>query len=242
MLLNINLGSNVQNISCNIFEATAWYTQQSEGLIYLENWLYGFKGTLNSSTLTVREGTVGIAGNAFNSLSNLTNVELPNGLKYISTRAFYYSGITEINLPESMVFIGNEAFKNTNISSINVTSNVEKIGESVFANCYNLTTVQINSDITTLKSLMFENCSELTSITINGNVSNIFSNIYVNCTNLNNFTIYTQVPPTIIGNGFLADVSSGINIYVVASALNSYKSESSWSSFGDKIFAIQNNE
>ena len=70
---------------------------------------YGLENTHITSVI-IPEGVEGI-GSLFINFRNLTNVTMPNSLKYIGGQAFYQcASLTEINIPNSVIAIGSEAF------------------------------------------------------------------------------------------------------------------------------------
>lgn len=85
-LAEIGFHKGITKIGSNAFENTAWYNNHTDGLLYLNNWLIGYKGDFAQESLIVEEGTVGIADNA--AFSGLSNVVLPQSLAYIGEYAF----------------------------------------------------------------------------------------------------------------------------------------------------------
>ena len=97
-LTSINIPNSVTTIGGIAFAGTAWYNNQPDGLIYAGLVAYEYKGMMPSGTsITLRDGTLGIAGWAFDRCTGLTNVTIPNSVTYINYGAFYgCSGLTEI--------------------------------------------------------------------------------------------------------------------------------------------------
>jgi len=237
-LQTIDVKNSIQYIGRNVFYATLWLNNHADGLVYLNNWLYSYKGTLSTVSLTIQDGVIGIAGNAFNSLTGLTSVEIPASVKYICTYAFYNCNISTISLPENLEYIGESAFYKTSLTTITIPSKVKTIELQAFGRCTNLVSVNIISNIDILPHEIFTECSNLESITFTGDVNKINSNAFYNCTKLNSITINSSTPPTIIGSNFLSNTSANLHIYVPTQSLATYKSYSGWSAFSDKIFAI----
>ena len=90
LLADIKLSSNIKSMSVYAFENTAWYNNCSNGLMYLSNWLMGYKGgQFEQDSLIVKEGTVGIADET--RFYGLNHVSLPKSLKHIGENAFSVS-------------------------------------------------------------------------------------------------------------------------------------------------------
>ena len=90
-LTTINIPNSVINIGCQAFDGTSWYDNQPDGLVYAGLVAYEYKGTMPEETsITLREGTTGIADAAFIGCSNLTTVSIPNSVTYIGEGAFSY--------------------------------------------------------------------------------------------------------------------------------------------------------
>ena len=85
------------------------------GCAYIGNWLIdvNIKEGM-SGDITVKAGTVGIAGGAFSpngTYDIVTSITLPAGLKYISSEAFSYcKEITTIEIPDSVIYLGENLF------------------------------------------------------------------------------------------------------------------------------------
>ena len=84
------------------------------------------------------------ASEAFYFAGNLKNVTLPDGIKTISNRLFYYSGIEGIIIPEG----------------------VETIGQEAFALCYYLRNVQLPESLTSIEKNAFHSCNKISEIKI----------------------------------------------------------------------------
>ena len=113
-LININIPSSVVIIEQNAFWNTAWFKALPDGLVYINNVLYGTKGIIRSdTTLVVREGTISISP-LFCSSSKVTAISLPSSLKYIGLSAFgYCSKLRSVTGGENVEYIGHYAFNGT---------------------------------------------------------------------------------------------------------------------------------
>ena len=130
-LTDITLPSTLEELWSSVLYNSKWYQEQPDGVIYLSNWLMGYKGTMPSNTtVNVADGTVGIAGGAFEGQTNLVGITIPDGIKAI----------------------GPSAFSNTSITSVSIPSSIEYLGGSSFSNCADLNNVSI-PDVNNLKAV-----------------------------------------------------------------------------------------
>lgn len=113
---------------------------------------------------------------------------------------------------------------------------VSKIESAAFNNCTKLTSINISDTVTYLGDSAFTNCHELTSVTL-PNVRYIKKECFSNCDNLISVTI-PQVLPPLIDNNIFKDTNADLKIYVPAEAVDTYKADTNWATYADKIFAI----
>ena len=130
------------------FHETPWYDAQPEGPVYLGRMLYFYKGAIRDYTsITVKEGTLGISDHAFEDQTNLTGIELPEGLLDIGTRAFSACrNLTDVILPSTLQSIQKEAFQDCALETIEIPASVTEIGENVFIGCANLKEIRVAAD------------------------------------------------------------------------------------------------
>lgn len=132
---------------------------------------------------------VGIAENAMENVSNVTELILDNNIRYICDKAFNNSSLLKsVTLPANaeigrMAFangkdlesislgglnvISTQAFYNTNIKNIEIPNSVTSIEDGAFANCSNLQTVTFTgatNNSVTIKAGAFADCPSLVSV------------------------------------------------------------------------------
>ena len=198
-LNSITIPNSVTNIGKNAFSGTGWYNNQADGLLYLDNWLIGYKGEKPTGELVIAEGTKGIAG-AFSDCTSLTVVTIPNSVTNIGEYAFEFcTGLTSVTIPNSVTSIGDNAFKSCRgMTSVTIPNSVTSIGEAAFMDCSDLNSVTIPNSVTSIKRSTFMDCSDLNSVTIPNSVTSIGENSFYGCSGLNSVNIPNSV--TSIGN------------------------------------------
>ena len=117
-LKDIKIPSSVTTIGSYAFHNTGWYNSQPKGLLYLDEWLIGYKEKIPSTDLVIEEGTKGIASEAFYNCSYagkyITTAQIPSSMISIGTRAFSgcnYLKSVKIYAPRLNTY-GKEAFDN----------------------------------------------------------------------------------------------------------------------------------
>ena len=144
-LVEIDLPESVVSVEAFAFDETKWYETQADGLVYLEQILYDYKGEMNEEAdLALKEGTTVIAGMALSYCENATSIELPEGLISIGDSAFVScSKMEEIYIPAS----------------------VEEIGRLAFEGCDSLTAINVDAEnpyYTSVDGVLFDkDCTEL---------------------------------------------------------------------------------
>jgi len=122
-LTEINLPENLATVGTDAFYGTKFYNDASSWddgkVLYVDNILV-LGSTSISGSYKVREGTTSIVGSAFASNTKLTELLIPDSVKYIGTSAF--SG-------------------NTSLKTVVLGSGVKNIGNNAFYNCKAVTDV-----------------------------------------------------------------------------------------------------
>ena len=196
-LSSITIPSSITSISGDAFEGTAWFNNQPDGCVYINNnILYAYKGEIPENThIDVNEGTTMICEVAFNGCSSLTSISIPNSVTSIGESAFSNcTSLTSITIPNSVTSIEEcTFFRCSSLSSITIPNSVTSIGEYAFSYCSSLTSITIPNSVTSIEELAFNDCSSLTSISIPNSVTYIGDRAFDGCTSLASVTMSNSV-------------------------------------------------
>jgi hypothetical protein len=254
-LTSIVIPNSVTAIGGDAFNNTAWYKNQPDGMVYAGKVAYKYKGTMPSGTnMTFKEGTLGIAGYAFEDCTRLTSIVIPNSVTSIGDGAFYNcSGLTSI-----VVESGNprydshnncnaiiETASNTLIAGCKNTTipkSVTAIGDLAFAGCDGLTSIVIPNSVTSIGDMAFAFCDGLTSIVIPNSVTEIDYFAFYECFGLTDVYCY------------IADLSrvstgyepfylegydySGRTLHVLQGTAEAYRADENWYPYFGSIVEI----
>ena len=244
-LTSIVISNSVTAIGGDAFNNTAWYKNQPDGMVYAGKVAYKYKGTMPSGTnMTFKEGTLGIAGYAFEDCTRLTSIVIPNTVTSIGDGAFYNcSGLTSI-----VVESGNprydshnncnaiiETASNTLIAGCKNTTipkSVTAIGDLAFAGCDGLTSIVIPNSVTSIGDMAFAFCDGLTSIVIPNSVTEIDYFAFYECFGLTDVYCYiadlsrvsTGYEPFYL-EGY---AYSGRTLHVLQGTADAYRADENW--------------
>ncbi len=195
------------------FQNTKWYNEQPDGMIYLGDLAYHYKGDPPES-VNIRQGTKYLADRLFNTTwggtqYHLNSVTLPEGLLSVSYYAFGASdSLTEITIPDSVTSIEAGAFKDckaletvhfgsglssvkydafrgcTALGSCDFPANLQSVGSYAFGECTSMTEVILPEGVTELGEYAFYGCSGVKTVILPNSLAAMGSYVFKNCTSL----------------------------------------------------------
>ncbi|MDE5755433.1 MAG: leucine-rich repeat protein [Oscillospiraceae bacterium] len=230
-LKEINMPETYVDIAGNAFSGTRWYLlTYNQPVTYLGNMVYKTNLREDQEEITIREGTLSIAGSAFWNDKNLKKVNLPDSLLFIGDKAFSYSGLTSIEIPESVLAIGEDAFRGTKLETLTVDENNahyasrenilydKDLTEFVFIP-NTVTEVTVPDTITEIPDDAFYCCENLTNITFPETLISIGKDAFCRCKSLTDITL----PETLISIGEQAFENSGITEITIPASVEIIK-------------------
>ncbi len=176
-LKDITIPSTVTTIGVQALAFTLWEVQQPDGIVYINDVLYEYKGDMKRNTsLEVKPGTISISPHAFFGGSNLVAITIPNSVKSIGKWAFKdCSDLTSIVIPEGITHIEEEILSLCfSLESVSIPEGVKSIGNNAFYACHALKTITIPNTIEHVGNNAFHYCDNLTDVHVKAvNVPNL---------------------------------------------------------------------
>jgi len=188
--LTFTIPNSVTSIGGNAFLNTPWYNGQPNGMVYVGNVAYCYKGS-GLQNISLRDGTLSIACNAFRNCTDLRTITIPESVTEIGEYAFANcSSLTSISIPGNVTSIGWSAFAEcSKITSITIPNGVTKLEQRLFSGCSQLNTIILPDNLVFIGSGAFQFCSSLESIAIPEGVTSIGGSAFRSCTSLTSLTI-----------------------------------------------------
>ena len=145
-----------------------------------------------------------IGVSAFEGCRELTSVNLPGKLKYLSERCFKdCSMLKKITIPSGVEEVPARAFYQcTDLKSAKIGGKVKYIDESAFYHCIALKSLSLGAGLVEMDVRAFCGCSSLKSVTIPKNVLYIRRECFTNCIELQNITIKSPLLSAIDQDAF----------------------------------------
>lgn len=154
------------------------------------------KQMTNLLALDLSEATItSVPNSAFDGLSRLSNVKLPEGPTFIGSYAFRGTQILNIDIPNSVTSIGEGAFYQTRVRTVNFgeASKLTSIGYQAFYQCTSLTEFIMPNTVTKLYTYgnytdydcnTFYGCTSLKKIHFSNALTTLEQQVCYGCSNL----------------------------------------------------------
>ena len=146
--------------------------------------------------LVIPDGVKTITSHAFYYFSGLTSVKIPSSVTSIGTECFAYClGIKTIEIgdntsQEAATVLGGRAFyKCDNLNSAILGNNIVEIGRNAFDGCKSLQSIVIPNSVKTMGSHAFLGCESLESVQLSENLKSIEWASFSSCDSLKSITI-----------------------------------------------------
>lgn len=232
-LVSVNL-PHLDTIKASTFEDCVSLESISIPLTVKAIGSYAFAGCTSLDSLRITSGSnlQIIRSYAFSGCTGLKKVIInTTALEHINHGAFMNcTSLASFSLKEGIIEIEGESFSGcTSLKSFIVPNSVTTMSVRVFSDCVKLKSVILGSGLTSLSRATFLNCRSIDSITIPAGITTIGDSAFTNCNGLKFITCKAETPPAASIHSFYTDC----NLYVQASVINDYKSDSKWGDFND---------
>ena len=155
----------------------------------------GSDSTVNIPAQIDGKSVTVIGSNAFEKISQVKNVIIPDSVTEIGTAAFREcTGLKSITIPNSVTKIGEYIFYECNdLENVTLSTGITEICRYSFWNCFNLDRIYIPDSITTIGVGAFGGCEALTDVIIPDSVTVIDNGAFLECFSLTSLTIPDKV-------------------------------------------------
>ena len=194
-LSSIEIPNSIKFVAIDAFNNTPWLSSQPDGVLYINNIAFKYKGAMpKNTTILLEDGTVSIGERVFMACTNLTSIEIPNSVTSIGERAFYNcTGLASITIPDGVKSIGKNAFWGcTGLASITIPPSVMSVDKS-FYQCFGLKSVQWDAVDCNWARLPFLSCHKIESFVFGKDVKRIPNGCCYTLANLKSITIPSSV-------------------------------------------------
>ena len=204
----------------------------------------------NITDILLMANITSIPQEAFSFCPLLKNINIPDTVTEIGSASFIMcASFTSISIPESVTSIGAAAFAGCSLlQSINVSPNNQfyMTESGVLFDKAQTTlllypagkldkTYIVPNGVTSI-SAAFAFCANIQLVELPSTVTSIEDSAFSGCSNLTTVRINATIPPTIQSTTFDNTVE---RYEVPAESVETYKTATNWSTYADKIFAIE---
>ncbi len=152
-----------------------------------------FEGMSNLQSVTLPNTITTINTDAFYSCTKLGSVNLPEGLTTINLRAFYNCNLSSVTIPSTVTSIGNGAFKDNPLTAVVWNPKTCSTGTDDSAPFYStsskITSFTFGDQVETIPSYLCKNMSLLDTVVLPPSVKSLGQYAFANCTNLKSINL-----------------------------------------------------
>lgn len=143
------------------------------------------------TSVVIPEGITAIEESTFQDCELLEGVTIPDTVKCISYRAFYYcSNLKSVSLPYGITSIEDYTFYScTSLESITIPDTVEYISYRAFSDCFNLKCIDLPEGLIAIDEYAFACCLALNTVHIPASVIEIHPTAFFKCAGITEFTV-----------------------------------------------------
>ena len=204
-----------------------------------------FYGCTGLALTSLPEGITSIGNAAFYGCTSLALTSLPEGITSIGSYAFRdCTSLALTSLPAGITSIGDYAFYGcTSLALTSLPAGLTSIGNSTFYFCRNLALTSLPAGLTSIGISAFTACRSLTQIELPAGITSIGNLVFSGCSQLVLVICHMATPPTlglsVFGSNESSNNNPNLQIKVPAASVAAYQTATNWSSYADKISAIQ---
>lgn len=247
-LKSINIPNSVTSIREESFENTPWYAAQPDGIVYVGKVAYRYKGALmEGESVSIKEGTLGIADYAFKDCDGMTDVTIPASINTIGYEAFCGCSLSGIYISDMAAWCNIDVqtdcgfgWDNTNPmyvcghlylngeeiqGDIVLPATITGIATGAFYGIEGLTGVTLPPTVKRIGHWAFMNCSNLSQINLPSSLERIEHDAFKHCHSLTGITFPSSL--RYIGLSAYEDCNNLTDIVIPAASIY----------FGERVFA-----
>jgi|GEM_PF-1660689 len=181
---------------------------------------YAFEGLTNVKSISLPDTLTAIGDEAFCNTGTSAAIDyiyIPDSVVSIGTGAFEMCNADSVRLPAGITAIPDDAFSHSRIRSIVIPENVTEIGDKAFAYCTSLVSAELPEGVVTIGESAFSSCLSLEYLTLPASLEVIGDRALYDCDSLVGISIPTAVKS--IGNYAFARCDELEMVYIPDSVL-----------------------